>query len=755
MATKDSLARGIQKRISKVQGPEEFQKANTEFARGMSESIGSALESLTVNNELKMSSEQQKVFKDMLSVLEKISTSTKDTEKERLEIRKFLAKAVAQAEIQIELLENEKKEKKTDKEEKEKKIEKLEKEITVLNESKEKIEKESAPKIEAAEIQLKRLEKEKEEAKGDEKKIKKIEEEEKFVKEEKDKLQKKIDELEKEIDLAKEEKKKTEDENEKLQNEITDLEKQQDQQQQVAGKARGMDPGAGKAISGKEMFKKGLVSDLSNMLPGLSFEQKEGEGFKGMLGRNAKSLLSPKGMFNAVWGQAAKSEPKFDTMVAGEKQAAAIREQKESLTGKKPSSTPSTTSTTDKPVTPSIEAPKSGVSPDEMKALEKQGLIPSDPEGRDRFLKKFEEAKQKSGGSPESKPEAKSETKPTEGVLEPKKEEDKKNDSVTDAIHKETEIVKNIFDLLKDMGDAQKKQDQDKDKEKNTVTAKEQQSLLGQQPAQSEKPGAIAAPAPVAASLAAPESHSAGESKKSEGEGGGGGGGGGGQEGGGMGVGDMISTAGDLLGGKKGKGLGKVLGKGTKGVGKLFSKFGGKGAGKLFSKLGGKGLGKIASKIGGKGLGKILLKSAGKSVLKKIPALGWIAGLGFGASRLMKGDWKGALGEVASGAVGSIPLIGTAASLAIDAGMAVRDAKMESSGEVASAGAPTGEALESATDQAAPPMMPPMPAAPTNNIVNNIGGAPGKGMSPNIPTAPIRSTDNSFIRFQDKRVARV
>ena len=36
MATKDSLARGIQKRISKVQGPEEYQKANTEFARSMS-----------------------------------------------------------------------------------------------------------------------------------------------------------------------------------------------------------------------------------------------------------------------------------------------------------------------------------------------------------------------------------------------------------------------------------------------------------------------------------------------------------------------------------------------------------------------------------------------------------------------------------------------------------------------------------------------------------------------------------------------
>jgi len=59
--------------------------------------------------------------------------------------------------------------------------------------------------------------------------------------------------------------------------------------------------------------------------------------------------------------------------------------------------------------------------------------------------------------------------------------------------------------------------------------------------------------------------------------------------------------------------------------------------------------------------------------LKKIPGVGLIAGLGFGAQRLMSGDWKGALGEVASGAASTIPGIGTAASVAIDAGLAARD----------------------------------------------------------------------------------
>ena len=39
-------------------------------------------------------------------------------------------------------------------------------------------------------------------------------------------------------------------------------------------------------------------------------------------------------------------------------------------------------------------------------------------------------------------------------------------------------------------------------------------------------------------------------------------------------------------------------------------------------------------------------------------------------------DWKGALGEMASGAASMIPGVGTGLSLAIDAGMMVRDSKM-------------------------------------------------------------------------------
>lgn len=103
----------------------------------------------------------------------------------------------------------------------------------------------------------------------------------------------------------------------------------------------------------------------------------------------------------------------------------------------------------------------------------------------------------------------------------------------------------------------------------------------------------------------------------------------------------------------------KLGGAALSGVGKV--------AGKVFGKSGTKAAVKAGTKAAG--------KAAGKSVLKKIPLLGAVAGLGYGAIRAFNGDWLGALGEVASGAASTIPGVGTAASLAIDAGMAVRDAK--------------------------------------------------------------------------------
>ena len=92
--------------------------------------------------------------------------------------------------------------------------------------------------------------------------------------------------------------------------------------------------------------------------------------------------------------------------------------------------------------------------------------------------------------------------------------------------------------------------------------------------------------------------------------------------------------------------------------------------GKNLLKSGGKLL-----KTGGKNLLKNLTKTGGKSLLKKIPIVGLGLGAAFAVGRLFQKppDWKGALGEMASGAASIIPGVGTGLSLAIDAGLMVRD----------------------------------------------------------------------------------
>jgi len=79
--------------------------------------------------------------------------------------------------------------------------------------------------------------------------------------------------------------------------------------------------------------------------------------------------------------------------------------------------------------------------------------------------------------------------------------------------------------------------------------------------------------------------------------------------------------------------------------------------------------GKATTKMASKAAGKAI----GKSLLKKIPVVGALAGIGFGLSRAAQGDYLGALGEVTSGIVSLVPGFGTAASIAIDAGLAARD----------------------------------------------------------------------------------
>lgn len=90
----------------------------------------------------------------------------------------------------------------------------------------------------------------------------------------------------------------------------------------------------------------------------------------------------------------------------------------------------------------------------------------------------------------------------------------------------------------------------------------------------------------------------------------------------------------------------------------------------------------VAKPVAEKAGAKVAAKGLGKAVLKKIPLIGALAGIGFGISRAAKGDWTGAGLEVASGLAGTLPGLGTAASVGIDAGLAARDyaAEQEAAG---------------------------------------------------------------------------
>jgi hypothetical protein len=126
-------------------------------------------------------------------------------------------------------------------------------------------------------------------------------------------------------------------------------------------------------------------------------------------------------------------------------------------------------------------------------------------------------------------------------------------------------------------------------------------------------------------------------------------------------AGGLLGKAGSMLG-KAGSFMGGMFGGAVKGI---------KGAAK-----------KVAGKFGGKAGAKLL----GKSLLKKIPGIGLLAGVGFGLSRALKGDFAGAALELASGAASTIPGLGTAASIAIDAGLAARDMGAFKKGDKAESG---------------------------------------------------------------------
>lgn len=145
--------------------------------------------------------------------------------------------------------------------------------------------------------------------------------------------------------------------------------------------------------------------------------------------------------------------------------------------------------------------------------------------------------------------------------------------------------------------------------------------------------------------------------------------------------GGMGGIAGDLMGGghgggRRGRGGVRPTARGrARAAGRLARA---RGAGRVGAAMGMAGgllggasraAGRGASSLGAKGAAK----AGGKTLLKKIPGVGLLAGLGFGGMRAMSGDWTGAGLEVASGLASLVPGIGTAASLGIDGILMGRD----------------------------------------------------------------------------------
>ena len=142
---------------------------------------------------------------------------------------------------------------------------------------------------------------------------------------------------------------------------------------------------------------------------------------------------------------------------------------------------------------------------------------------------------------------------------------------------------------------------------------------------------------------------------------------------------------------------------------------------------------KLTATESGKAIAKLGPKAVGKSLVKKIPLVGLLAGLGFAGKRAWDGDWKGAGLETLSGLASVVPGAGTAASVGIDVALAKRDYDKMKSDEAAAN--PKGPLFDQPMDISKPPVPGQLlagvnPTVPTDSLapmavpVSNITGAP-------------------------------
>lgn len=150
-----------------------------------------------------------------------------------------------------------------------------------------------------------------------------------------------------------------------------------------------------------------------------------------------------------------------------------------------------------------------------------------------------------------------------------------------------------------------------------------------------------------------------------------------------------MATAAASMGGsviEGAKGIGSTIAEKASGAGKAIAEGASRAKTVVSERVGkivdaGKGLVGAGAKEGAeKVAGKGAAKAAGKMAIKKVPIIGLLAGVGFGISRAAQGDWAGAGMEVASGLAGTVPGVGTAASVGIDGALIARDAMKEGQG---------------------------------------------------------------------------
>lgn len=157
----------------------------------------------------------------------------------------------------------------------------------------------------------------------------------------------------------------------------------------------------------------------------------------------------------------------------------------------------------------------------------------------------------------------------------------------------------------------------------------------------------------------------------------------------------------------------------------------------------------IVKKPGGLGTaikngGSKFLKGAG-ALAKRIPGIGLLLGAGFAASRAMDGDFTGAGLELASGVASTVPGIGTAASIGIDAALMAKDADAFNAIAAAPARAAAIDTMATKAEEATKESNKPI-------VINNQISQPQTSQTNQGPViitpSTVRNQDSTFSRVQ-------